>query len=113
MDLPPFALTQREFYGLYEYSTTMPTGQTLGKTWRRRVRDDPQWVIGRYEPSHEPGWVNIGWYRPVVIPNDAVLELRNGLWVGRRGSTYVATASWRWAWAELWRTTGAAVELGR
>lgn len=106
-DLPPLVLEQRDFYELYEYSWSLPTGTRIGKTWRRRVEGVPHWVIGRY--GRIPGddqHVAIDWYRPCVIPNGATLLERGPLWVGRFRRLTVVTPSWLWAWRELWREAG-------
>lgn len=54
-------LTRAEFDGLLEYSTTLPTGQRIGKRWKaRRVGG---WLIGEYtpDPKGQPGYVGIRW----------------------------------------------------
>jgi hypothetical protein len=110
-DLPPLVLQQRAFYELYEYSTSLPTATTLGKIWRRRVWGAvPHWVLGRYEPCPDPGYVKIGWYRPCVIPDGASLEQRGELWAGRFGRLTVCTPSWLWVWRALWREAGELAE---
>ncbi len=66
-------LTRAEFKGLLEYSTTLPTGTTPGKAWKRR---EPWWekparaqwwrgVYGKpYPEGHEHhGRIPIGWRR--------------------------------------------------
>lgn len=73
-DLPKEAivsLTIIEFDALLEYSTTLPTGTTLGKKWkcRRPYRDDgkpPNWYLGEYVEDPDPefrakGCVGIVW----------------------------------------------------
>lgn len=69
-------LTPREFRDLLEYSTTLPTGTTPGKVWKRRVPwwakpEDAQWMRGcfgvPYPEGHEHhGQIPIGW-RPIRI----------------------------------------------
>ena len=63
-------LTQREFDELLEYSTTLPTGTTIGKKWKRRVPpsgSNPTWFLGEYvedvEPYKSQGMVGIKWTR--------------------------------------------------
>lgn len=60
-------LTQAQFDALGEYSRTLPTGTTVGKRWKRRVRfpdrDDDVWYMGEYVPCDIPGSVGIAWKR--------------------------------------------------
>lgn len=39
-------ITRKKLAELPEYSTSVPTGTTIGKRWRRDV--DGQWMIGEY-----------------------------------------------------------------
>ncbi|MDE1914692.1 MAG: hypothetical protein KGJ57_17670 [Sphingomonadales bacterium] len=86
-------LTRREFDALLEYSTTLPTGQTPGKAWKRRVpwwapKEQAEWMRGMfgipYPEGHEHhGLVPIGWRRiqiegqPPRWPCDVKVPLRN------------------------------------
>ncbi len=70
-------MTQREVDALPEYSTSLPTGTTAGKAWKRRVpwnapADKADWWRGTYgkpypegHPHH--GQVPIGWRRIRII----------------------------------------------
>lgn len=85
-------LTDREFFALPEYSTSLPTGTTPGKRWRRLdgAHDrafiarggKPRWQVGEYDPTAPsdadiermlkrgetpPKSIKINWYRPVLI----------------------------------------------
>ena len=71
-------LTRKELGDLLEYSTSLPTGTTPGKVWKRRI---PPWapknasgvwwrgVFGKPYPEGHPhhGQVPIGWRRIVVL----------------------------------------------
>jgi hypothetical protein len=71
-------LTEYELKQLPEYSTTLPTGTTEGKRWRRALwHGEPElgWVIGEYfrDQNTPPDKISIRWYRPIIIrpPTDA------------------------------------------
>lgn len=52
----------RDFEDLFEYSTSIPTGTTIGKRWKARRIDG--WVMGEYEELDQteyPGEVLIRW----------------------------------------------------
>jgi len=74
---PPIVkLTPREFDELLEYSTTLPTGTTIGKRWKRNqnmmrypicshldpwsgtkepdFRGEPDWWMGEFIPDPDP-----------------------------------------------------------
>lgn len=86
-------LTQREFRDLLEYSTTLPTGTTPGKVWKRRSpwwarSADADWWRGSYgkpypEGHQFHGQIPIGWRRirvegtPPRWPADVRVPLRN------------------------------------
>lgn len=72
-------MTKGAFDDMLEYSTTLPTGTTLGKRWkcRRPVRDDgrgpPDWYQGEYVEEKDPalkakGYVGIVWKKIKLIP---------------------------------------------
>ena len=54
-------MSQAEFDELLEYSTSLPTGTTIGKRWKRKMKDG--WFLGEYVPGGEPGHINIKWKR--------------------------------------------------
>lgn len=71
-----------EFQQLPEYSTSLPTGTTIGKTWKRALmralppdpmssfpRAEPtgEWSLGEYVPHPEPGQVGIKWRALLVV----------------------------------------------
>lgn len=74
--LPTISMTVREFEALPEYSSTLPTGTTPGKRWRREdgVYDrafiarggKPVWVVGEYDPNcpADAKTIKVSWYRP-------------------------------------------------
>ncbi|HXH77299.1 hypothetical protein [Nocardioides sp.] len=48
--LEPVTLTQAEVDALLEYSTTLPTGKTIGKQWKRQLYVGPKrgaWLTPR------------------------------------------------------------------
>lgn len=63
---------------LLEYSCTLPTGQTIGKRWRRATcghpaetaekRENSEWKIGTYIEHPDPGLVGIEWVWAVSEP---------------------------------------------
>lgn len=85
-------LTRQEFDALLEYSTTLPTGTTPGKTWKRRMpfwasSADANWWRGSfglpYPEGHKyHGQVPIGWRRirvagtPPRWPAEVLVPLR-------------------------------------
>jgi len=83
-------LTQKEFDDLLEYSTSIPTGTTIGKRWKRRIivfktiNDkifnagylppnttfiEEYYLIGEYIPSEKEGQIGIQWKKSVVVGN--------------------------------------------
>jgi hypothetical protein len=78
--LPTVKVTRDWLMALLEYSTTLPTGQAIGKRWRRACWTRPVplaivgelpdalsissrlvWVVGQYVPCPDPGLVGITW----------------------------------------------------
>lgn len=61
-----------ELMSMGEYSSTLPTGTTVWKQWRRRVDAEPSgFVVGQYVPCDERdrrgrAQVGIRWYRVVL-----------------------------------------------
>jgi hypothetical protein len=69
-------MSNAEFESLLEYSTTLPTGTTLGKKWRRHILAGPaqgEWWMGEYvpDPNGDPSMVGIKWRK---IETPSVLE---------------------------------------
>jgi hypothetical protein len=61
-------MTERELEDLLEYSLTLPTGQVVGKKWRRlNVHVEFHWMLGEY--VDEDG-ANIRWTPIRVIYTD-------------------------------------------
>lgn len=81
-------MTEAELLKLPEYSTTLPTGQTIGKRWRRDINfmarrifahlhfwdgtPEPEdngvrWIVGEYVPDSEPSYVGISWSRVEIV----------------------------------------------
>lgn len=55
-----------ELASMDEYSTSLPTGQTVGKLWKRNCNafsDKPDdWLVGMYIPDSTPGYIGIVWF---------------------------------------------------
>lgn len=55
-------MTKAEMKALLDYSTTLPTGTTVGKQWRRRDRESTSgWTMGEYLDHPDPNKVRIRW----------------------------------------------------
>ncbi len=60
-------LTQKEFDDLLEYSLTLPTGQRIGKRWKRDQNvhctkgNEPVWIMGEYTEHEDPNLIGIKW----------------------------------------------------
>lgn len=55
-------MPQFEVDALLEYSTTLPTGKTIGKRWKRRLFVGPKagsWVLCEYVEDPDPEYVGI------------------------------------------------------
>lgn len=59
-------IVRRDFERLHEYSSTLPSGTTIGKIWRLHARDD-SWWLGEYCESRVAGMVDIKWRRIHVV----------------------------------------------
>lgn len=62
-------MTQAAFDALLEYTTTLPTGKTIGKRWKRYLFAGPAkgtWVMGEYVEDPDPEFVGITWRRVEV-----------------------------------------------
>lgn len=60
-----------ELESMPEYSTTLPTGTTVGKLWKRNLnvhhrRAEPRWLVCMYGPDSDPKMVAI-WHAEVVL----------------------------------------------
>ena len=75
--LPELELSENDLSSLLTYPTSIPTGATLGKRWKRnplhRSCSDSNlpkymWMVGEYVPHPDPGLVGIRWYRVKVVP---------------------------------------------
>ena len=52
------------FSSLLDYSSSLPTGTTIGKRWKRRrdYHDESKgWVMGEYLADSDPDYVQIKW----------------------------------------------------
>jgi hypothetical protein len=81
-------LNEKEFAGLPEYSCSLPTGQTVGKRWRRNNNSSqligcpagltPDWYMGEYfmDETIPEGKIGIRWSKIVVgLPLKKVEQL--------------------------------------
>ena len=66
-------LSQKEFDELGEYSTSIPTGTTIGKQWKRNCywhKSHPKygtlWCLGEYIPDPDPKFVVIVWKEIII-----------------------------------------------
>lgn len=88
---PLLRMTRREFDGLLEYSSSLPTGTTIGKRWRRNdlafgpwlassdehlhffdgtpeAGEQPKlWIVGEYQEDPDPKMVRIVWHRVEIV----------------------------------------------
>lgn len=69
-------VTPKQFEQLKEYSTSVPTGTTIGKVWKRRWPPfyapdfpDPDWYLGEYvpDPQGRDGITGIVWRELIVV----------------------------------------------
>lgn len=68
-ELENIELTQEEFDALPEYSTTIPTGKSIGKQWRRQLyfgKYRGGWVRAEYVEDPDPEYVGIVWHYIVI-----------------------------------------------
>lgn len=66
--LEEVTLSDEEFDALLEYSTTIPTGVTVGKQWKRQLyygKYRSEWVRAEYVPDKEDpeNYVGIDWVK--------------------------------------------------
>lgn len=60
--LETITMTQVEFDALLEYSTTLPTGKTIGKQWKRQLYVGPKrgaWLLCEYVEDPDPAYVGV------------------------------------------------------
>lgn len=74
--LPELPITEKQLHDLPEYSSSVPTGITIGKRWKRnpwyfdKASSDlrpEQWVVCEYVPHEDPGLVGFAYYRPRIV----------------------------------------------
>ena len=84
-EYPVIVLTRKAFDDLYEYSTSLPTGTTVGKQWKRhiyelgsggRMKLTNKWLMGEYFDDGTPGMIAIRWSRIEIDKLDLVIERR-------------------------------------
>ena len=66
LDATDAVMTRREFDELMEYSTSLPSGTTIGKIWKCHARNDTWW-LGEYCETTLVGMVDIKWRRIHVV----------------------------------------------
>jgi len=76
-------LSVREFEALLDYSCSLPTGQTIGKRWRRREpyviteTSQHEFYMGEYVESLKRDMIGIEWTKIILPPGYVPFELRN------------------------------------
>lgn len=76
---PPIYLTAGQIRLLHEYSTTLPTGTTIGKIWKRRNYNAgmPTWWLGEYVEHWDPGFIGMVWRDIIEDPLDTFIGPRS------------------------------------
>lgn len=91
-------MTCMEFMELSDYSASLPTGTTPGKTWRRLDGDfdlewkqnggQPRWMIGQYDPQcpKDAETIRILWFRPILTMRAEIpyVTLKRSMWIPAR-----------------------------
>lgn len=77
---PRERIKEKDFLNLLEYSTSIPTGATIGKRWRRHHQWKDKdgsikstWYIGEYVQDADPKMVGIKWTRPLIEKDDGFI----------------------------------------
>lgn len=68
------------FKRLRDYSCSLPTGQTIGKQWKRRrsyEHESMGWQLGEYSGCNQPGHVSIIW-RDLIVAHRIETRYVNG-----------------------------------
>lgn len=74
-------MTQVEVDLLLEYSTSLPTGKTIGKRWKRHLGMGPKagrWVLCEYVPDPDPAYVGITSRLIEVVPDQRLRPAGGG-----------------------------------
>jgi hypothetical protein len=78
---PVLEITAEKLKKLPEYSATLPTGQTIGKRWKRNIHPScreqygpsglpPErctWIVGEFYKHPDPNLTGILWYDVEVV----------------------------------------------
>lgn len=70
-NLEPVDMTQPEVDALLEYATTLPTGKTIGKKWKRQLYAGPKrgaWLLCEYVEDPDPAYLAIRTREIRVVP---------------------------------------------
>lgn len=70
-NLEPVDMTQAEVDALLEYSTTLPTGKTIGKRWKRQLYAGPKrgaWLLCEYVEDPDPAYLAVSTREIRVVP---------------------------------------------
>ena len=65
IELSTITLSGTEFKKLRDYSSSLPTGTTIGKRWKRRKNyydEDKGWLMGEYVEHDGPNLIGIKWH---------------------------------------------------
>jgi hypothetical protein len=63
-------VTEEAFNKMLEYSCSMPTGQGIGKRWKRKADyydESKGWFMLEYVEVPEPGMVGVKWRELLVV----------------------------------------------
>lgn len=80
----PVYLSDLEFHRLLEYSTSIPTGTTIGKRWKSKDPVAGDWIAGKYYGNWSMGeyydigsetQVGIRWTPIIVLNSSHAFEL--------------------------------------
>lgn len=65
--MPPIAwVPESKFNQLPEYSTTIPTGKTIGKQWKAQ-NSKGMWFLCEYKSDPDPRYINIKKLRIIIV----------------------------------------------
>lgn len=70
---PVAVMGQAAFDALPEYSTSLPTGQAIGKRWKKHIRTGPstgRWILGEYAKASDPRNILIIWSWIKIVEPD-------------------------------------------
>lgn len=60
-------MTKRSFDKLHTYQSSIPTGEYIGKMWKKQDRRG-RWMLVYYDVDPEPGFLSIKYFRIGIEP---------------------------------------------